>query len=799
MRVPLAWLLEMVDWPGDVGSLAEALTGRGVAVEAVERPAAGTAGIVAAQIVDVAPHPFGGHLKLCRLEAGRAGRGLVVSGAPNVVNGLLVPWAPPGARLPGGREMATRDIQGVPSEGMACSADEIGLPGEHADGLLALPADLGPGDDLVAALELDDPVLVLELTPNYAAHCQSILGVAREVAALTGGALRLPPEPSPPNADLDATYVASVRISAPDLCGRFIALQLAGVGTGPAPIRVQRRLAAAGVRPRGATVDATNYVMLEVGQPLHAYDLRDLRGGVIGARRAEEGEVIVTLDGQRRTLRGDDLVIADGERAVGVAGVMGGENTEVHDDTREVLLEAAYFAPMGIARTARRLGLATAASTRFARGVDPARVRWAAERCAELIARWSGGGVSAEAGDAVTESFPATPPVVRLRGAHARGLIGVKLTAAECGAYLTGLGFNVSADGADRLRVVVPSWRGDVAEEIDLVEEVARAYGYDRIPEALPGGAPGAPYRDPVADAGEAAGAIARAAGYSEAVTSPLHAVEEWRRLRLPAGHDLRRAVQIQNPMTEDQRVLRRMLVPGLLDALGYNARHRRVDAALYEVGRVFQPTAGGALPDEPRHFALAAAGTGAAYLAAKGVVEEDRERLGAGEARYERPAAGELPFLHPGRSAWVVGAGGERLGWVGEVHPETAAAYGVVGAAAAAEVDLGPGAAGRPEGARFAPWLRSPAVRRDLAMALPEAVPAGAVAEVMRAAGGELLRDVRLFDVYTGEGIGPGRRSLAYTLVYQADRTLTDSEVDVAHDGVRRALVERLGAQLRS
>ncbi len=800
MRVPLAWLLEMVDWPGDAASLAEALTGRGVAVEAVERPGAGVVGIVAARITAVEPIAGSDHLKRCRLDAGPRGRAEVVSGAPNLAAGMVVPWAPPGASLPGGRRLEAQEFRGARSEGMACSADEIGLPGEHADGLLALPADIGPGDDLVAALELDDPVLVLELTPNYAAHCQSILGVAREVAALTGGALRLPPEPSPPNADLDATHVASVRISAPELCGRFVALQLAGVGTGPAPLRVQRRLAASGVRPRNAIVDATNYVMLEVGQPLHAYDLRDLRGGVIGARRAAAGEVIVTLDGQRRTLRADDLVIADGERAVGVAGVMGGENTEVHDDTREVLLEAAYFAPLGIARTARRLGLSTAASARFARGVDPARVRWAADRCAELIARWGGGGVSAEAGDAVTDSFPAAPPVVRLRGAHVRSLIGVKLTAAECGSYLTGLGFRVSADGVDRLRVLVPSWRGDVAEEIDLVEEVARAYGYDRIPEVLPGGAPGAPYRDPVAEAGEAAGAIARAAGYSEAVTSPLHAVGEWGRLRLPAGHDLRRAVQIQNPMTEDQRALRRMLVPGLLDALGYNARHRRVDAALYEVGRVFQPSGGEALPDEPRHFALAAAGTGAGYLAVKGVVEEVLERLGwVGEVGWERPAAGELPFLHPGRSAWVVGAGGTRLGWIGEVHPETAAAYGLVGAAAAAEVDLGPVAAGRPAGVRFAPWLRSPAVRRDLAIVLPEDVPAGEVAVVMRAAGGELLRDVRLFDVYMGEGIGAGRRSLAYTLVYQADRTLTDAEVDAAHDGVRRALAERLGAQLRS
>jgi phenylalanyl-tRNA synthetase beta chain len=799
VRVPLSWLRELVDWQGDAADLAEALTGRGVAVEAVERPGAGVAGIVAARIKAVEPLPGSDHLMVCRLDAGARGTATVLSGAPNIARDMLVPWAAPGSRLPGGRELAAQVMHGVTSEGMACSADEIGLPGEHADGLLALPEDLQPGQDLVDALELDDPVLVLELTPNYAAHCQSILGVAREVAAMTGAALRLPPEPAPPDAHLDATYVASVKISAPDLCGRFISLQLAGLASRPAPIRIQRRLQAAGMRPRDAIVDATNYVMLEVGQPLHAYDLRDLRGGVIGARRAAPGEVVITLDGQRRTLTADDLVIADGERAVGVAGIMGGENTEVHADTREVLLEAAYFQPAGIARTARRLGLASAASARFARGVDPARVRWAADRCAELIAAWAGGGLSAEPVDVTTASFPEAGPVVRLRASLVRGLLGVKITAADCGGHLTALGFGVSADGADRLRVVVPTWRADVAAEIDLVEEVARAYGYDRIPEVLPEGAAGTPLPDPVGDAGEAAGAVARAAGYSEAVTTPLQAESEWERLRLPPGHELRRALLVQNPMTEDQRVLRRLLLPGLLAALGYNARHRRLDAALYERGRVFLPAPGAELPDEHRRFALAAAGAGAGFLACKGVLEVALERLGLDGVRWERAAPEDLPFLHPGRSAWAVAADGVRLGYVGEIHPETASAYGVAGVVAGAEVDLGLVAARRPAVTRFLPWLRAPAVRRDLALVLPEAVPAAEVAAVMREAGGDLLREVRLFDVYTGEGIEPGQRSLAYTLVYQADRTLTDAEVDRAHDTVREALAVQLGAQLRS
>jgi phenylalanyl-tRNA synthetase beta chain len=792
MRVPLAWLREFVDWPGDAEELAEGLTARGVAVEAVERPGSGVAGIVAARVLAVEPHPAAAHLRVVRLDAG-SGRATVVSGAPNLAPGLLVPWAPPGATLPGGRRLEPQDFRGVLSEGMACSADELGLPGSRAEGLLALGDDLAPGTDLVRALELDDPVLVLELTPNYAVHCQSVLGVAREVAAWTGRSLRLPPDPRVP-AGPAASRVLTVFVTAPDLCGRFLALQLSGLAAGPSPLRVQRRLAAAGMRPVNALVDATNYVMLEVGQPLHAYDLRDLRGTGIGARRARPGEVLVTLDGQRRVLGGDDLVIADGERAVGVAGVMGGADSEVHPDTREVLLEAAYFQPEAVARTARRLGIASAAAARFARGVDPARLRWAAERCAELMCAWAGGGLGAEPQDVTTASWPAEPRVVRLRGSVARGLLGVGLTAAECGLRLSALGFGVQADGADRLRVTVPSWRADVAEEVDLVEEVGRSYGYDRIPAVLPGGPPGTPRPDPVAAAGELAGELVRAAGYSEAMTPPLHAEAECARLRLPAEDELRAALRVRNPMTEDQRLLRRLLLPGLLAALGYNARHRRLDAALYEVGRVFRPTAG-PLPDEHLHLGLAAAGERAGFLAVKGVVEEVLARLGLRGMRWERA---ERPFLHPGRSAWVLTADGARLGLVGEVHPETAEAYGLA-SAAGAELDLRAVTARRPERSVFTPWPKAPAVRRDLSLVLSAEVPAATVEEVMRAAAGDLLVECRLFDVFSGPGIPPGARSLAYTLVYQADRTLTDAEVEERQQAVRRALVEQLGATLRS
>jgi phenylalanyl-tRNA synthetase beta chain len=789
VRVPLSWLREYVDWEWTAEELAERLTGLGLAVEAVERT-----GVAAERIASVGPLPGSDRLSVCRLSGGAPG----VYGAPGLRAGLAVAWARPGAELPGGRTVGRAAFLGVESEGMLCSAAELGLPG-GGERLLDV-------DDPRLAAALDDVVLVLELTPNYAVHCQSLIGVAREVGALLGRPARRPPA-GVAEAPRQAADEASVRVADAELCPLYVARVVEGLSAGPSPLWMARRLQLAGMRPIGGVVDVTNYVMLESGQPLHAFDLARLRGGRVAVRRALPGERLVTLDGVERALEPSDLVIADGERAVALAGVMGGADAEVTESTRAVLLESAVFAPDAVSRAVRRLGLRSEASSRFSRGVDPETTRWAADRAAGLLAELCGGRVLA--GAAEVGSVPRRRAVT-LRGSVVRQHLGVALSTAESGHLLERLGFGVAADGADRLRVTIPGWRGDVAAEVDLVEEVARLHGYERIPELLPPGASGTGEAGALGPAVAAARQAVLAAGFSEGVTYSFHARSAWDRLRLPGDHPWRRAVAVANPMTEDQAVLRRSLAPGLLDALSYNARHRRADAALFEVGRVFAPdpgsetgvreTAALGLAGFGRLGASGWAGPGRPldFFGLKGVLELLLERLRIAGWTAER--AHDLPFLHPGRAARLLLAG-EPVAWLGEVHPTVAQAWDLPERAVAGEVDLEALAARARLEVTFRPWPRSPAVRRDVAFVLDEAVPAGRAAEVIRAAAGPLLAGLELFDVYAGEGVPAGRRSLAYALHYQdrEGRTLTDAEVDGRQAAVRAALAERLGATLRS
>ena len=816
MRVPLSWLREWTDWTQDASRLAEALTARGVAVEAVERAAA-PAGLVAARLLAVEPHPSAARLLLCTVRAG-ARRARVVCGAPDAAPGLLVPWALPGARLPDGREIGRREIAGVDSEGMLCAADELGLPGGH-DGLLhlegAVPAPGGPaaqeGDDVAAWLGLDDPVLVLELTPNYAVHCQSILGVAREVAALRGGALRWPPTAPPEDGADPAAARARVEVLAGELCPRYVARVLRGVPHSPTPLWMARRLVQCGMRPIGPVVDVTNYVLLELGQPLHAFDLDTLAGGGVQARRARPGEAVVTLDGRERLLVADDLVIADDAGPAALAGVMGAQRTEVTAATRGVLLESACFAPEAVARTARRLGLSSEASARFARGVDPALAAVAADRAALLL---SAAGLAVCRGR--IEAGPGLPATsVELRGRTVRAMLGVRLSTAAAGRHLERLGFTVRAAGADRLRVEVPSWRRDVALEADLIEEVARSYGYEHLPAALPPGDPGVALPDPGRAALSLAREVCLAAGCTEVQPYSFHGGEVWDRLRLPPDHPWRLATAVTNPMHADQAWLRTTLATGLLQTLERNARQRCADAVLFESGRVFRPQRPGAHPVEVRHLGLAGygalrpAGWGhpaepCDFFGLKGILEEFLRRMRGPAALWARAGEG-YPLLHPGRAAhiWLPGADGAPaalLGWVGELHPAVGAAFGLPQPAAAAELDLDALTAALGE-APFAlrPLPRHPAVRRDLAVVVPMDLPAADLEAEIARAGGDLLAEVRLFDVYAGEGLGAGRRSLAFTLTYQADRTLTDAEVEARQAAVRAALAALEGVQLRA
>lgn len=812
VRAPLSWLREMVDWSSDADALGEALTRRGLAVEAIERPEA-VRGVRAARLLEARPHPRADRLHICTVAAGGPVQE-VVCGAPDLPVGGLVAWAAPGAVLPGGIAIGVREIRGVPSAGMLCAPDELGIPGGHAhllDPASLLPPGAAPppeGADLAAALGLDDPVLVLELTPNYAAHCQSILGVAREVAALTGGPLRRP-GPLEPTEDRRHPVGAAVEVEAPDLCPRYVARVIRGLRAQASPAFLARRLLQCGLRPLGLTVDVTNFVMLELGQPLHAFDLARLRGDGVVARRAVAGESILTLDGEARELSAGDLVIADADGPVAVAGVMGGRRTEVTDATDAILLESATFAAEAVARTARRLGLPSEAAGRFGRGTDPGIARAAADRAAALLQAL--GGASVDAG--TVERGPGVAPhTVSLRGRAARSLLGVRLSTSACGHLLQDFGFGVAADGPDRLRVAVPSWRPDVAAEVDLIEEIGRAYGYDRLPAVLPPGDPGFAAPDPVRALGERARDICLAAGCSEVMPWSFHGGALWDALRLPPEHPWRRAAAVANPMHGEQAWLRTALAGGLLRTLQANARHRRASAAIFEVGRVFRPRRPGGRPAEPLRLGLA--GYGALrpadfshpaepcdFYALKGLCEAVLAvALPRAEPGFLRPAAEDLPFLHPGRAAVIsTPEGGALLGYVGELHPAVALELDLPAGAVVAELDLDRVAGAAPEGRPgFRPLPRHPAVRRDVAVEVPEALPAAEVAARIRAAAGELLGELTLFDVFAGGAMAPGRRSLAFSLTYQAERTLTDAEVEARQTEVRRALSALPGAELR-
>ena len=811
MLVPLSWLRSFVDWPDTPEALARALTARGLAVEGVHGPTRPPRGVVAARVLAARPHPGRAQLTVCTVRAGEA-TGQVCSGAPNTRAGLLVPWARPGSVLPDGREIGVLDLGGVESAGMLCAADELGLPGGHA-GLLDLDgegfADGTPiveGQDLVTGLALGDAVLEIELTPNYAAHCQSILGVAREVAALTGGQVRLPGS-NPVETATAASSRAQVRLVDDALCPRYVARVLSIPGERPAPLWMAHRLLQCGLRPLGAVVDVTNYVLCEVGQPLHAFDLDALAGRGVIIRRARAGEAIETLDGRTRMLEETDLVIADDDGPVAIAGVMGGERTAVGATTRHILLESAYFDPAAVARTSRRLGLATEAAARFARGVDPAAARAAADRAASLLAQVAAARPFAgrlEAGPGVPEHG------IHLRGQRVRALLGLTLSTSACGKHLEAFGFTYRADGADRLRVTVPSWRPDVRTEVDLVEEVARGYGYDALPAHVADGAPGRPAPDPVADLSARVRRVALASGCSEVVPYSYHGEDAWELLRLPEDHPWRQAVRILNPMSGDQALLRTSLAVGLLRSLAVNARHQQGSASLFELGRIFRRREGGrpleqsllgvAAYGEPFPPAWAKSGRAWDFFALKGLWEAVLEGggLGALGTRYVA-RADPYPWLHPGRAAEVVAEdGGETLGWLGELHPDVRRALDLPTVAVLGELNLSLLAPLARPTPRFAPLPRHPAAQRDLAVLARDDVPAADLERIILDHGRPLLAAVHLFDVYAGTGIAAGHRSLAFALTYRTDRTLRDDEVDAAHQAIRDALAATVGVALR-
>ena len=789
MRVPLGWLGEFVTVSSSPEDLADRMTMHGLPVERILRPWEDLSGVLVARVLEVRDHPGADRLCLARVDSGSQEREVVV-GVRNMAPGDLVPYAPPGATLPGlDGPLERREIRGVASDGMLCSPKELGISGDH-ERILVLEEPGEPGADAKAALGLDDTVMDIEVLANRA-DLLSIFGVAREVAAMTGQDLRAPSAPP-----LDATSApreVTVEVVDGERCPRYLAKVIRVVAARSSPLRAQVRLAAAGMRPRWSVVDATNYVMLELGQPLHAFDLGRLAGPGIVVRRAREGERLVTLDGVERSLTEDDLVIADRERAVAVAGVLGGADTEVTESTGDVLLEAAVFEPRSVFRTSRRLGLRTEASLRFDRGVDPEAVAEAAERAAALISEWAGGSPLAGAIDVGQTPARRTADV---RPERASMLLGVEVSSAGVREALGRLRIPATEEG-ERVVAEIPSYRVDLVREVDLIEEVGRSVGYERVPSTLPGvrqaGGLTADQRlrRRIAD-------LLAGAGLWETHAVPFASTED---LGLVPG---RQPVRMANPISADDAGLQTSLLPGLLRAAMRNVAHRRTSVRLFEVAVTF--AAGDPDPVEEERVAVLLTGPVGEgwpaerrdhdFLDAKGLLEHLVDGLATAGLELGGPAA--LPW-HPGRSASVT-IGGGPAGEVGELHPRLARRFDLPGRVAAFELRVAPLVAASGAEPRYRDVSRFPPVHRDVAFVLDAEVPAGVVRAALVEAAGGLLDRAELFDVFEGEPLPEGKRSLAFSVDFRAsDRTLTDQEVDDRVRAIADRLAADLGAELRA
>ncbi|MDQ2727451.1 MAG: phenylalanine--tRNA ligase subunit beta [Actinomycetota bacterium] len=810
MRAPLSWLRDFAPFDTNVDELASALSNLGLVVDAVMPVGGNLDGIEVVKILAVRSHPDADRIRLVDVDRGDGEALQIACGATNMAVGDLVPLATVGTMMPGGWAVGRRKMRGQWSNGMLCAPSELELPdAEGVDGLMILPAGLAtPGTPLSDALGLEpDVVFDLDITPNRP-DALSMAGVARDLAA----ALRVPFE-IPTEADLlpvnPTVEAASVSVADPDLCPRFTGTVIEEVVVGPSPAWLARRLTLAGMRPISNVVDVSNYVMLDLGQPNHAYDLGRLGGRGLTVRRARAGETITTLDGVERVLSDDDCLICDANSVpVGIGGIMGGENTEIGPDTTTVLLEAAYFTPMAIARTGARMGLATEARSRFERGVDPEIATRAVQRFAALLAgttaaatRDTGNRARTGAGsglrrgrttDVVSEADMARPPTVLLRTERVNALLGTQLTDDDVERLLRPIGFTAGRADAGVHSVRVPPWRPDVEREVDVVEEVARLHGYGHIERTVPTGARPSTgltsfqrYRRTVRE-------VLVGAGLSEAWTNTFLAPGDLERAGLPEV-----AVKVANPLDQSESILRPALLPGLLSALRFNADRQAEEVALFEIGRTFAaPSGDRAVPDENEELAAVVTGSGIDARDAGRLWSVVSDALRLVDVTVHADA---VAGLHPTRAARLVGADGAVIGALGEVDPEVVGAFGLRGRVAYLSVEVERLAVQPRQPTTARPISRFPASDIDLAFLVADSVPADDVEATVASSAGPLLERVGLFDIYRGPQAGAGRRSLAYRCRFRApDRTLTDAEVAGCRSNIIAAMAAAHGADLR-
>lgn len=794
MNISRKWLREFVDITATDKEYDSVMTLAGQKVETTERMDAEIKNVVVGKVLSMKKHENSDHMWVCMVDCGIGEPVQIVTGAQNVHEGDLVPVAQHNSYLPGGIHITKGKLRGVESCGMLCSYKELGLtehdcPEAYADGIWILNNEgCKVGEDMNVVIGNDDSIVEFEITNNRP-DCYSLIGLARETAA----AFNVPMKHHEPvvkgGAEGNLCDLLDVDVQADDLCPRYTARMVRNVKIAPSPKWMRQRLRSAGIRPINNIVDITNYVMVEYGQPMHAFDYRYVKGGKIVVRRAGADKTLTTLDGSVRVLQPDMLVIADETKPVGLAGVMGGENSEIVADTVDVVFESANFLGSSIRKTALALGMRTDASAKFEKDIDPMLTVPAVNRACELVELLGAGEVMDGMIDVL--NYVPQPVTVKLEPERINALLGTNISEADMIEYLHREEVPV-VDGM----IQVPSWRPDLRVMADIAEEVARYYGYNNIETTLMRGATTMGGYSDEQKLENAAGAAARALGYSEIITYSFVSPSSFDAIRIPADSPLRKTVKLVNPLGEDTSIMRTVILPSMLDILSRNFAFKNKGVKLYEIGKIYLPVEGEKLPNEPKRMIFGTYGEHENFFTLKGEVDALLEQLNVHPATYV--ADTKNPSYHPGRCADIM-IDGKKLGVIGQIHPLVAEGYGISGEVYVAELDFtGLQSALAPERI-FHSLPKFPTVSRDLALVCDEAMTVGMLEACIKKAGGKLLRSIQLFDIYRGPGIAPGKKSVAFSLELRADdRTLTDEDTTGVTNAVLEKLKNDLGVTLR-
>lgn len=801
MKTTLTWLKQYVDIDINPNDLAELLTMHGMEVESLTRRHDELDSVVVGEIVEIIPHPHTKKLLLCQVHTGEDTYP-VVCGAKNIKVFDLVPLALPGTTLPGGMRIEKTTIRNADSWGMLCSEKELGL-GDDSSGIMVLPSHLRVGEKLISALNLEDYLFEFSITPNRP-DLLSVIGIAREIGAILNKKVKYPgltlEEKGGRIKDLTSVTVKDYK-----LCPRYAARLVSNVTIKPSPFWIRDRLLSIGLRPINNVVDVTNYVLMEYGQPLHAFDFQKLAQGRIVVRESEDGEILTTLDGQECRLNEGMLVICDGLKPVALAGIMGGLDSEISEDTRAVFIESAYFDPICIRRTSRKLGIRTESSIRFEKGVDPEGVILALNRAAHLMAEVSGGEIAKDMIDLYPHPFPKKEIVLRVD--RTNRTLGTTLSLNDIRQYLAKIEVVSKKGGKNQLTFIPPSYRRDLIQEIDLIEEVARLHGYNNIPVSVPKALIKAPKKDEYQRFRNRVKQLLIEGGYIEVITYSFISQKSFDKLNLPPDDFRRRCTSIRNPLTEEQSVMRTTLLPGLLECMQYNAYQSNYDLKIFELGKIFINQGKDSLPEEIhmlsglitglRHdFSWYAPCEKVDFFDIKGSVEILLEQVGIRNASYMREDC--PPYLRKSAFCQVV-VDGESLGFVGEVEPGVLSRYDLKEPAFIFDLNSDLMARYFSLKRKYQPLPKYPAVIRDLALVVEEDFEFGSILDSITQLGSRYVENVQIFDLYRGEQIGPGKKGLTLRIIYRSQEgTLEDTQVNEIHREITSRLLKKFGVELR-